>query len=129
MRKLLLILSLILSFSTFAQETIAPKEFVETEFDKAAEFPGGLNAFRNEFAKNFDSKKLEGKGQINTQITFIVDEKGILSEIKAKGTNITFNKESVDAIKKIKSKWIPAMYNGHPVKSKYNFPLTMNFMN
>ncbi|KFC23621.1 energy transducer TonB [Epilithonimonas lactis] len=129
MRKILFVLTLILSITVLSQETSQSTELTETEFDKFAEFSGGMDAFRNEFTKKFDSNKLAGSGQVSTQITFVVNEKGIVSDIKAKGKNLTFNEASVNAIKKIKGKWIPAMHNGIAVKSNYNFPLTMNFMN
>lgn len=126
MKKIILILTVFLSVSIYSQE-IVQKESIETLVDKPAELEGGLNAFRSEFSKNFNSDNLPTKSGIyETKISFIVDENGIVSDVKAVGKNTTLNKEAINAVKKIKKKWSPAMSNGKAVKSFYNFPFSMS---
>lgn len=101
MKKLILFLSLFIGVAAFSQETTEQKqEIISTEFDKAAEFPGGLNAIRRKISENFDTSKITGNGMFTTKITFIVDENGDVSDITAEGKNARFNEAGVDVTKK-----------------------------
>lgn len=95
--------------------------------DQAAEYPGGTNSFRTKFSNNFDSGSLEGEGTLKTEITFVVERDGSISQIKATGSNSDFNKEAEATVKGIKTKWTPGKVNGQPVRSRFRFPVTMNF--
>lgn len=96
--------------------------------DQAADFAGGgINAFRNKFQDNFDSSSVEGEGTLKTTITFVVERDGTLTQVKAEGSNSDFNREAERAIKSIRGKWNPGKLNGHPVRSRFRFPVTMNF--
>ncbi|WP_379967595.1 energy transducer TonB [Epilithonimonas sp. UC225_85] len=130
MKKTLLFLTLFFSLSVFSQERTQTQELVETKVDKAAEFPGGLNAFRNELSKKFDPKNtFHGSGTYQTLITFTIDENGSISQVLATGKNDSFNVEVVKTFKKIKTKWTPGMSGGNPVKTHCKFPFIMDFMN
>ncbi|WP_027382839.1 energy transducer TonB [Epilithonimonas caeni] len=127
MKKLLLLFVLLFSIAAFSQET---KDIIYDKTDVAAEYEGGINKFREGFQKNFDPKNsFKGTGTYQTLITFIVDENGIISQVFATGNNDSFNNLAINAIKKIKGKWNPAKVNGNRVKSRFKFPMTMNFMN
>jgi len=95
--------------------------------DQAAEYPGGTNSFRTKFQNNFDSGSLEGEGTLKTEITFVVERDGSISQVKATGSNSDFNKEAEATVKGIKTKWTPGKVNGQPVRSRFRFPVTMNF--
>ncbi|MPS73945.1 MULTISPECIES: energy transducer TonB [Epilithonimonas] len=95
--------------------------------DQNAEFPGGTNAFRSKFSNNFDSGSLEGEGTLKTEITFVVEKDGSLTQVKATGPNSDFNREAEATVKGIKTKWTPGKVNGQPVRSRFRFPVTMNF--
>ena len=95
--------------------------------DQSAEFPGTINAFRTKFQNNFDSGSLEGEGTLKTEITFVVERDGTLTQVKANGSNADFNREAEATVKGIKTKWTPAKVNGQPVRSRFRFPITMNF--
>jgi len=128
MKNILLFLTLFLSIGIFSQEAVQTKELASKEFDVAAEYEGGITKFRDAFQKRFDSKNdFKGSGTYQTLITFIVDEKGLISQVFATGKNDSFNTLAINAIKKIKGKWTPATLNGNPVKSRYKFPLTMTY--
>ncbi|KFC20824.1 energy transducer TonB [Epilithonimonas lactis] len=95
--------------------------------DQAAEYPGGINSFRNKFQNNFDSGSLEGEGTLKTEVTFVVEKDGSLTQVKASGSNSDFNKEAEATVKGLKTKWTPGKVNGQPVRSRFRFPVTMNF--
>lgn len=95
--------------------------------DQAAEYPGGINSFRNKFQNNFDSGSLEGEGTLKTEVTFVVEKDGSLTQVKASGSNSDFNKEAEATIKGLRTKWTPGKVNGQPVRSRFRFPVTMNF--
>lgn len=95
--------------------------------DQAAEFPGGTNSFRTKFQNNFDSGNLEGEGSLKTEITFVVEKDGSITQVKATGSNADFNREAEATVKGIRTKWTPGKVNGQPVRSRFRFPVTMNF--
>ena len=95
--------------------------------DQAAEFPGGTNAFRTKFQNSFDSGNMEGEGTLKTEITFVVEKDGSITQVKASGSNSDFNREAEATVKGIRTKWTPGKVNGQPVRSRFRFPVTMNF--
>ncbi|WP_027381347.1 energy transducer TonB [Chryseobacterium daeguense] len=96
--------------------------------DQAADFSsGGINGFRSKFMDNFDNSSVEGEGTLSTEITFVVERDGSLSQVKANGSNSDFNREAERTVKSIKTKWIPGKVNGQPVRSRFRFPVKMNF--
>lgn len=101
---------------------------VYDKVDQSSQFPGGLNAFRQKVSDNFDSSVMDGgEGTLKTEISFVVERDGSLTDVKAKGPNPDFNAEAVRTIKSIRNKWSPAKINNQPVRSSYRLPLTMNF--
>ena len=96
--------------------------------DQSADFgAGGLNGFRSKFMNSFDSSSVEAEGALSTEITFVVERDGTLSQVKASGSNKDFNSEAERTVKSIKTKWIPGKVNGQPVRSRFRFPVKMNF--
>lgn len=112
--------------STTAEVKPVTNEVYES-VDQAAEFQGGINAFRTKFQNSFDSGSLEGEGTLKTEITFVVEKDGTLTQVKASGPNSDFNREAEATVKGIKTKWTPGKVNGQPVRSRFRFPVTMNF--
>ena len=108
----------------------APKpvgnEIVDT-VDQQADFSGGINKFRSMVQSNFDTSAVEGEGTLKTTVTFVVERDGSISQVSASGPNADFNREAERTIKGIKGKWNPGKLNGQPVRSRFRFPLTMNF--
>ena len=96
--------------------------------DQAADFSGGgINGFRKKFIDGFDNGSVEGEGTLKTEITFVVERDGSLTQVKATGSNSDFNREAERTIKSIKQKWNPGKVNGQPVRSRFRFPISMNF--
>lgn len=119
--------------STGKTATVEVKPKVsETEIydavDQSSEFPGGINAFRQKVSGNFDTSVMSGdEGTVKTDVTFVVERDGSITDVKASGPNSDFNSEAVRTIKGIRNKWTPAKINGQPVRSRYRLPLTMQF--
>ncbi len=101
---------------------------VYTEVEQTAEFPGGINSFRNKVSGGFDTSVMDGdEGTVKTEVTFIVERDGSITDVKASGSNKTFNDEAVRTVKSIKNKWTPAKINGKSVRYRFRMPLTMQF--
>ncbi|MBD8017522.1 energy transducer TonB [Kaistella pullorum] len=130
MKKILimfLFLSSAVAFAQISAENVG-EVAAQENVGKPAEFPGGINEFRNLLMKNFRSEKLKiDKGIVNTTVTFVINTDGSVSDIKASGENQVMNDESVRAVSKIKTKWIPAELNGEKVKYNFTMPFTLSF--
>ncbi|AZI66752.1 energy transducer TonB [Kaistella daneshvariae] len=101
---------------------------VYTEVEQLAEFPGGINKFRTAVGNNFDTSVMSGdEGTVKTEVIFVVERDGSITDVKANGPNSDFNAEAVRTVKSIKNKWTPAKINGTAVRYRYRLPLTMNF--
>lgn len=120
------------STGTKAATIEAPKPVVDQkkvydDVEQLAEFPGGINAFRNRVSSNFDVDSMEGEGSVSTEITFVVERDGSITDVKATGPNRNFNQEAERTIRSIKNKWTPAKINGQSVRYRFRMPLKMNF--
>lgn len=101
---------------------------VYSEVEQLAEFPGGLNAFRNRVGGDFDQSVMDGdEGTVKTTVSFVVERDGSITDVKANGSNRYFNEEAVRTVKSIRTKWKPAKINGQNVRYRYTLPITMNF--
>lgn len=130
--QLLSILMFSLAFSQESQvskpERILSKDSIYKTTDQPAEFPGGIGKFRQAFAQNFDATALNGKGEVNCELTFVILENGKVDNVKAVGEDAVFNSETRRAFLSLKNtKWIPAKINNVDVKSQYKMPLNMRF--
>ncbi len=101
---------------------------VYNEVEQLAEFPGGLNAFRGKVGSSFDTSVMDGdEGTVKSEVTFIVERDGSITDVAATGANKTFNSEAIRTVKSIKTKWSPAKINGQAVRYRYRLPITMQF--
>ena len=101
---------------------------VYTEVEQLAEFPGGINSFRSKVQNSFDTSVMSGdEGTVKTEITFVVERDGSITDVKANGANKDFNAEAIRTVKSVKNKWAPAKINGQAVRYRYRLPLTMQF--
>ena len=99
--------------------------FDEVEFK--AEFPGGIGALRKSFGDYLDtSQMIDQSGKLETEISFIIEKDGSISNITATGNNEVFNKEALRTIKSIRSKWSPAKINAVKVRSSFKTKFSMN---
>ncbi len=96
--------------------------------DKNADYSGGIGALRQEVANLFysDAVYTELK-DLKTQIGFIVEKDGSISNVKAVGENTTFNRQAEIALYSLVGKFSPAYNNGTPVRSHFRLPLSLKF--
>ncbi len=101
---------------------------VYTEVEQLAEFPGGINSFRSKVNSSFDTSVMDGdEGTVKTEVTFVVERDGSITDVKANGSNKDFNAEAIRTVKSIKNKWAPAKINGQSVRYRFRMPLIMQF--
>ncbi|KQR93468.1 hypothetical protein ASG01_09815 [Chryseobacterium sp. Leaf180] len=117
--------------TTQTVETVKPVDpnAIPVKVDVEANFPGGLDAFRNKVISNFDGSGIETDDVMKTTVTFIVERDGSISNLKANGKLLEFNNEAIRTVKSIKGKWIPAKINNQAVRSYFTLPITMKFDN
>ncbi|MCA6067053.1 energy transducer TonB [Chryseobacterium sp. RG1] len=141
LKKTIFGLCLLLSFFSFGQESVKgtaelnelvlseKNGKVRVDAEKMATFPLGSIAFQNMISKNFKMKNVvtNNAEQISCELIFIIDTEGSMIDIKAIGSNESFNKEGIRAISKIKQKWIPAEINGQKVPYRFKIPLAVRF--
>lgn len=106
-------------------EKVDTKVIHET-VDNEAEFPGGTQAFIRRIQENFDSEAVDGEGILKTEVRFVVEINGRVSDVKATGPNASFNREAERTIRSIRG-WKPAEIKGQKVRSRFVVPVTMRF--
>ena len=100
-------------------------------YDTKAEFPGGQNAFRNEFMKMVHGYVDITAYAVNGKFSFVltIDEKGKMSELKIYPKvkdDENFKQDMNFVMKRIKKKWKPAIQNGTPVSSNIIFEINFS---
>ncbi|AZI70368.1 hypothetical protein [Cloacibacterium normanense] len=107
----------------------AKNEEIEFQNVQTPEFPNGIDALREKVASLFYSKGIEYcKNELNTTVSFVVDENGSITDIKAEGENISFNKQAEIAMYLISEKFTkPALQKGNAVKYAFRMPLSIKF--
>ena len=107
----------------FIVNVIDPKSI-----EKTADYPGGMNALRKEVAQLFYGGGVFSEtGNIKTNVAFIVEKDGTISDVKAEGDNFTFNRQAEIALYSVSEKFSPAYTNGNPVRYRFRLPLVLNF--
>ncbi|MBB6499784.1 M56 family metallopeptidase [Pedobacter cryoconitis] len=99
--------------------------------DKQPGFPGGMDKFYTyikagiRYPKEAIEKNIQGK----VFLSFIVEDDGQLSDIKVtRGIGGGADEEAVRLLS-ASPKWTPGTAEGHPVKVKYNIPITFALNN
>lgn len=125
MRIFLLVITLLISCNAYPQAETNKTTIIS---DSKAEFPGGQNAFRQEFMKMihgyFDISAYAVNGKFSFVIT--IDEKGKMSNLKIfpkVKNDEEFTQDMSFAINRIKKKWKPATHNGLPISSNIIFEI------
>ena len=133
MNKFIIIFTFILNSLIFGQvkDTIIDGKKTEIYYsiDRDAQFPEGFEVFKKLIMKNFDASKVnyKKKGRISTVIVFVVQKDGSLGDFSVSGENKQFNKEALNAIKKVDVKWSPALINNLPARQRFKVPLYLTF--
>lgn len=94
--------------------------------DKAADYPGGMNELRKEVSDLFYLGGVYSEIKtIRTNVAFIVEKDGSITNVEAQGENFTFNRQAEIALYSVSRKFSPAIINGNPVRYRFRLPLTM----
>lgn len=126
MKKILPLLLLFFGLLFSAQEIPVKADSVYAEVEEAAEYPGGINAFRKVISKELDASKILGRGLVTSETTFIIDQEGRLSDFKSTG-NASLAAEMERVLSTMNKRWIPGKIDGQPVRTYYRIPMKMNF--
>ncbi|WP_185246677.1 energy transducer TonB [Chryseobacterium bernardetii] len=95
-----------------------------SKVERSAEFPGGYGALRKRIIDNFDTSQMNAESvKSKTELSFIIEKDGTISDVKANGENEEFNKEAIRSIKSIRSTWVPAQIKSVKVRSSYTVKL------
>jgi TonB family protein len=114
------------SFSLAQKNTDGLPETLKTRVNSTqAEFPGGPEKMKKYFEKNTryarEADKNNHMGIV--YVTFIVEKDGSLDSVKLLQTLTEYyDQEALRLVKKM-PKWKPAMQNGLPVRTQFNFPV------
>jgi hypothetical protein len=107
----------------FSSETLVSVPVMES----AVNYPGGINELREEVANLFYRGGVNSDLKtIKTNVAFVVEKDGTITNVKARGDNFTFNRQAEIAVYSISQKFSPTVINGDPVRYQHNLPLTMN---
>ena len=89
-------------------------------------YPGGMHKFYELLVNTmkYPSIAAENNIQGTTNVSFIIEKDGSLTDVKINGPKLGYGLEE-EAVRSIKltKKWTPALLNGTPVKVKYNVPV------
>ncbi|WP_124639247.1 MULTISPECIES: energy transducer TonB [Amniculibacterium] len=93
-----------------------------------AEYPGGMNELRKQVASllYFDNVD-ENQKFVQTEIDFIVDKSGEITQVNAVGDNSIFNRQAEIAMYLLPNKFSPAIIDKNPVRYRFKMPLSMRF--
>lgn len=142
MKKFLFIVNLFVSISFFAQQYGSVRELPDyavlktkmklddavTKADTPAEFPGGMENFKKEFADKMDVIDVKSR-KIDTRVYLIVEKTGYVRYVTALGSDPKHSHAAEVAVRRMFVKWKPATINGQPVRYLYTFPLTLKKYN
>lgn len=144
MKKTIFLLGFFFSTLFFAQETLSQdtiktisnvpnyKELVKKKInlkdavmvaEKEPEFPGGFNVFKQKFFEAMPTINLKQNQKLDTYIYFIVEKDGYVRNVAAVGSNKKHSEAAETGIKRIPTRWKPAMNGDKPVRYMYMIPL------
>jgi periplasmic protein TonB len=138
MKQLITLLCLAFA-STTASAQDSTKVFVDkeafTSVQIEASFPGGVNAWKQYLERNLKVKLGEKyikipPGQKSARqtviVSFVVDPKGNVSDVKAENENDVHPKLAEEAVRVIKKgpRWMPAQLNGENVQYRQRQTIT-----
>jgi len=130
MKNVFLKITFILSLSFIAFSTSFAQDKVYTNPEKAALYPGGIQALNKFIKTNLkypdEAKSANIKGTV--EVSFVIEKTGGLSSIQVtKGLGHGCDEEALRIVRKL-PKWFPASVGGQDVRSTYKliikFPQT-----
>ncbi|RBI89291.1 energy transducer TonB [Elizabethkingia miricola] len=97
-------------------------------FGPPAEFPGGIEAFRNKFSRNVNANGFKWDQRVQLVMYFKVDENGNAIDFRMDPSsgNVAFDEMLIKSAKWIKGKWKPATLHGVNIKTGFRFPIVLS---
>ncbi|MGL2966271.1 energy transducer TonB [Flavobacterium sp. XGLA_31] len=104
---------------------------ISVVLDKQPQFPGGINKFYEYIADNIQKPEGDGNANsINVIMSFVVEKDGSMTDIKVlRSSDKELEKAAVKVLKSLKTKWVPGILNGQPVRTQYVQPIRVNLLN
>lgn len=94
--------------------------------DKLPEFPGGMAKFYTYVGNNFNRPELDADRTLKVYVSFVIERDGSITDIMVKNDpGYGLGKEAIRVLKSLKTKWIPGVLDGKPVRTAYNLPITI----
>lgn len=93
-----------------------------------AEYPGGINSFREQFYKNVNLRSFNFNGEVKTVLKFIINREGVIEDISLEQSsgNADYDDMLIRSVKMIKKNWKPAKMHGQPVKFNFRLPIKVS---
>jgi protein TonB len=132
-RSLILIASFLFCSLCFAQkkDTIVTKkpDKVFIKIDKAAEFPGGSEAWQNYLKQNLrlPTKPIGSKKKLEVRVTFLVGEDGTVYQVRALDDPGNGLAEEAERVIASSGPWLPAEHMGKKVEYPLMQVITFKF--
>lgn len=103
-----------------------PGPYSPTVLDKMPEFPGGMTKFYTYVGNNFARPELDAEKILKVYVSFVIEKDGSITDIKVvNDPGYGMGKEAIRVLKSLRTKWIPGVLNGQPVRTAYNLPITV----
>ncbi|MND46854.1 Gram-negative bacterial tonB protein [compost metagenome] len=97
---------------------------INTTVERAAMLLGGNDLVQQIIQKNLMIADNGGRNGDRIYVSLIVDENGNTEDYKIiKGSSHALNMEAVRVVRLMPNQWLPAIMNGHPVKSVLVLPV------
>ncbi|MGL2987691.1 energy transducer TonB [Flavobacterium sp. RSSA_27] len=94
--------------------------------DKLPEFPGGMKKFYTYVGNNFAKPDIEGLATIKVMIAFVIEKDGSMTDIRLlKDPGYGLGQEAIRVLKSLKTKWVPGILNGNPMRTAYTLPIVI----
>lgn len=94
--------------------------------NQSAQYPGGIGLLREQLADLFYFPATVSDTPLQTQISFVVEKDGTMTNVTAAGDHMIFNRQAEIAAYLLPHRFIPAVENGQYVRSHFTVPLRFN---
>ena len=92
--------------------------------DKQPSFPGGMDKFYTYVARNFKAPETQLSNTVKVFVSFVIEKDGSMTDIRViRNPGYGLDKEAIRVLKSLKTKWVPGILNGKPVRTAYNLPI------
>lgn len=102
------------------------EDYIYDSLEKSAEYPGGINKFREYVVNNFNYPE-ELAESIRFTVTFTVEKDGSLTNIQLSNNPGFGIAEQIQKIFATSKKWTPGQEHNKAVRSRFRFPLAIQF--